>query len=496
MTRSDNTPSRDGASEHVEPYTISNAELASRLDSLWSDGFLTPNGERASESTRRIGDYLVERPIGSGAFGVVFLAMHVESGREVALKVPRPEVLLSDELRQRFTSETVAVTKLDHPAIVKVYQCQADGPAPHIASAYCEGPNLRQWLEDERAAYAAKRYLDWKTVCSLIAALGEGLHYAHGCGVYHRDIKPENVLLFPRCENPVGVEDYEPRLTDFGLAKLAAGNVVDSRSSVVVGTAVYMAPEQIEGDESHDLAAAADIYSLGLVLFEMLTGRLPTDGETYLAILDQARRGELKSLRSLRPDLPRDLDRICRKSLKRNPAERFASVNEFVNALDAVRSGRNPEIRKASIIKRLSYAIRRTDWVLAAGWYSIVCHLVVALWTISAWRGSWTVVELGREQVVAIGIETAIIVVTLHLPALVIGWATTKRQAWALWAGLVIALVCWIAPVISLTYGPIAFDEIYSSRPYFSFAIYNMLLILFTTQVALYAAALAVRRYR
>ena len=204
-----------------------------------------------------------------------------------------------------------------------------------------------------------------------MAQIAEAVEYAHGQGVFHRDLKPSNILLMPK-EGVVGNEgelsEYEPRVTDFGLSKLADASLDVTRSSMLIGTPLYMAPEQIDGSPASNMAAT-DIYCLGVILFELLAGRPPIEGDSYVEVLDKLRNQTPTSLRLLRPEIPADLDRICQKCLARNPQARYATAEQLAFHLDDCAAGKPVKVEGLSISDRLDYWLRQEKRVTDAGWF-------------------------------------------------------------------------------------------------------------------------------
>ena len=217
----------------------------------------------------------IRRELGRGAFGIVFLALDPALGREVALKVARPETTVTPQFRRRFLREAQAAAALTHPNVVSVFESGEWGPICYIAQEYCAGPTLAAWLEQrtEPVPVAA--------VAALVATLAAALDYAHQHGIIHRDLKPSNVMLVPKsggdCVPSGGENDVlnlVPKIADFGLAKLLESSAAETRSGLLLGTPGYMAPEQVEG-RLGTIGPQTDIHALGVILYEMLTGRPP-----------------------------------------------------------------------------------------------------------------------------------------------------------------------------------------------------------------------------
>jgi serine/threonine protein kinase/tetratricopeptide (TPR) repeat protein len=330
-----------------------------RLRNVLAPAGATPPANLSAELPfTQLGRFQLQRRLGRGAFGVVFLATDPQLGREVALKVPRPEALLSPELRERFLREARTAAGLDHPNLVPVYEAGEAGAVAYIASAYCAGITLADWLKERT------RPVPVRVAVGLAATLAAAVQHAHSRGVVHRDLKPGNILLQLRLdsvqpspdstlkclpdESPSADADLDfiPRITDFGLAKLTSdapapaeeGADGQTQSGAVIGTPQYMAPEQASG-KNREVGPAADVYALGAILYELLTGRPPFQGETTLDTLEQVRSNEPVSPRRLRPRLQRDLETICLKCLQKELGQRYSSAATLADDLQRFLEG-------------------------------------------------------------------------------------------------------------------------------------------------------------
>jgi WD40 repeat protein/tRNA A-37 threonylcarbamoyl transferase component Bud32 len=310
------------------------------------------------ELPRRFGRYVIERELGRGAFGVVFMASDTVLGRRVALKVPRPEILVTPDVRRRFLREAEAASRLDHPHIVPVYDVGEVGLVCYIASAYCEGMTLADWLRQRSEP------VPFGSAARLVTALADAVAQAHERGILHRDLKPSNILLTR--QNASASADggeclglpFIPRICDFGLARLLDQDSHETCSGVPIGSPGYMAPEQAAG-RLREHGPATDVYALGAILYELLVGRPPHRGETDLETLRLVTDHDPASPRVLRPSVPRDLETIVLKCLEKRPLSRYASMSALAEDLGRFIEGKPVRARPLGPCQRLTKWTRR-----------------------------------------------------------------------------------------------------------------------------------------
>lgn len=361
------------------------------------------------ESIDTVGRFEIQKLIGQGGFAKVYLARDPKLNRNVAIKVLRSSRFDSQEAGIRFEREAQAAAVLSHPNIVPVFETGEVESNRYIVSGYCDGITLEQWLKENSGKISPK------TAANIVATLAEAVEHAHQRGVIHRDLKPANILLESAARPEKVLADSDEaaagsdkvgsiaqhqdldfqllRIADFGLAKHAEStDVMETTEGAILGTPAYMSPEQASG--KRDVGRPTDVYSLGVVLYELLTGRVPILGETYIDTLLAIKKEDIKPPRQLDDTIPRDLDAICLMSLQKSPANRYASANELAKDLNRWLKGEVVVARHPSRVERIQKWCTRNP-VVAFALTAVTIALIFSVWQ---WRKARANYEIAKKQ--------------------------------------------------------------------------------------------------
>jgi serine/threonine-protein kinase len=305
--------------------------------------------------------------------GVVYKARQLGLKRLVALKMILAAEHAGAQQRARFRTEAEAVARCQNPNIVQIHDIGEYQGRPYFSLEFVEGGSLEKRL----AAHSVTA----QQAARLIETLARAVHVAHCRGIVHRDLKPGNILL---------TAEGEPKIADFGLAKCLEGDAGRTQSGAVLGTPSYMAPEQAAG-EVRRIGPATDVYALGAILYELLTGRPPFRGESILAVLELVRTQDPVPPSRLQPNTPRDLETICLRCLQKDPAKRYASAELLAEDLRRFLAGsriktRRPAPRRGTLTRRAGRAlwgVVTTCGLLALALLATIVLIIAGVWVLA-----------------------------------------------------------------------------------------------------------------
>ncbi|HEV3145897.1 MAG TPA: serine/threonine-protein kinase [Gemmataceae bacterium] len=365
------SPTHAVTADHLP--TIDRSAKARTLTSAGTEHFgtlVSAEGIIEPPASFSIPGYEILGELGRGGMGVVYKARQIRAERLVALKLMLHAGHAGSKARERFGLEVQAVARFQHPNIVQLYEVgEADG-LPYFTLEFVPGGTLSKKID--------LSLLSVRETATFMVILARAIGYAHRAGVVHRDLKPGNVLL---------AADGSPKIADFGLARKLGDDTHLTHTGAVVGTPSYMAPEQASAETSA-IGPAADIYALGAILYELLTGRPPFVGATVLDIFDQVRNSEPLPPSALQPRVPRDLETICLKCLQKDPAKRYTTADEL--AADLERFGRGAPIKA----RRISPAARAIRWCRR----NPAPTAVVALSLLAAVLAGWAAITISAQK--------------------------------------------------------------------------------------------------
>ncbi len=270
------------------------------------------------------GRYLIQSLVGVGGMANVYRGVDEKNGNAIAVKVLKEEFLDNEELVRRFKNESKAISILDHPNIVKVYDVSVTDRLQYIVMEYVDGITLKEYLKQRGGA------LTWKETVHFATQVLRALQHAHSKGIIHRDVKPQNIML---------LADGSIKMMDFGIARFSRAQS-QTVSDKAIGSVHYISPEQAKGDRTD---ARTDIYSVGVMLYEMLSGRLPFDGDGAVSIAIMQISDKAKPLAQVAPNVPQGLCQITEKAMEKDPDKRYQSAKEMLEAIEEFK--RNPSIR-------------------------------------------------------------------------------------------------------------------------------------------------------
>ena len=390
----------------------------------------TPAPETTLVGTQ-VGPYRIEAEIARGGMGVVYRARQEGLERPVALKLISTGVLAGDEERKRFRIEAEAAAKLEHPGIIAIHEIGSWQGYEYFSMSLVEGATLQSRVDDG--------VFDDSESARLVRDVARAVGYAHREGIVHRDLKPDNILLG---------KDGRPLVTDFGLAKWhREGSMLSriglTRTGQVLGTPHYMSPEQASGRSQGD--ASTDIYSLGAILYALLTGQPPHLGSSAAEVLRSALQDEPENPRKIRREIAQDLENICLKAMRAEPDERYATADALSDDLDRFLSGEATSAAGSGLLDRVAREIRRDqhqdyfqDWgqtLYALGVIIFVAHVSIFALAQSKFP-YWATYWLPRSVMLA---AIAALIYRARGGA-ILPRSVAERPVWSIWLGYLASL--------------------------------------------------------
>jgi len=316
----------------------------------------------------KIGRYEIKSELGRGGMATVYHGYDPRFEREVAVKVLPSELLHSDpQFKLRFEREAKIIAQLEHPSIVPVYDVGEEGGQPYFVMRYMNGGSLSERIK--------ARVMSIGEAAKILGQIAPGLDEAHSKGIVHRDLKPSNILFDSK---------DTPYISDFGIAKLSRAQVSNVTGSGIIGTPAYMAPEQASGET---VDGRSDIYALGIILFEMLTGRQPYEADTPMAVAIKHITDPVPQILETNPNLPQGVDAIIKTAMAKNKDDRFATSVDMVDALRTVGAGGKPQFRTRTMKNAAPKTVLAGTKVSGASakkggfniWFAIIPILLLAV---------------------------------------------------------------------------------------------------------------------
>ncbi len=378
----------------------------------------TPDSQTAEEHSKdqdingfHFGKYELIEEIGRGGMGVVYKARQKDLDRIVALKMILSSHLASAVQVGRFYAEAKAAAKMSSPHIVRIHEVGQFSGQHYFAMEFMAGPSLSKVIRQGP--------IDFESAAHWLQIVARGVQHLHDQGVVHRDLKPSNILF-----DEAGV----PAVTDFGLAKTLKSDADHTNTGAIVGTPSYMAPEQAAGGRRGGVGPQSDVYSLGAILFEMLTGRPPFQCDSPLDTLVQVLEGEPPRPKRLRPGLPRSLELICMKCLEKNPSERYQTAAALAEDLERFLKKEQVEVKRATPWHRLRRWARREPALVSRLGTMALCGAIIQI------NHSLFEYNQGNGHRRLIAVVAAWAVVSIGFQALLRSekWGRFSRYAWAL----------------------------------------------------------------
>ncbi len=486
----------------------------------------TPLAAHAPLGSSRIGKFRLDKLIGRGGMGNVFLAYDEQLRRKVAIKFPRVDTFHQPQLANQFLREARLAAQLNHPNLVKIYEVAVRDDVCYIASEWCDGGDLANWL----AAHPGPCDPTWSA--SVVLHIAQAVAHCHAQNIVHLDIKPGNIILARRSasessnSNPTTVsheyairatpttqddcteqaskhtsnapesfataaEYLVPMLTDFGVARVIEEGLTKTRSSVLMGTPLYMAPEQAECHRER-IGPASDIFALGIVLHELLYGVHPFRSESPLQSMDQIRSAE--TLVIAQTDfIPRDLRTICERCMQYAIEDRYASADDLVSDLSRFLRGDPIQARPVSKLQRIQRWCLRPQRISEAITTVFVSQVVLGLWTLLGIIGAGEIAS--GDALTSSRIQLLTTIVFISVPVVGFAKIAALGKTWGLTAALALVFCGQTAvPALALLGAIDIMGAVYGPYPFFRTVNLGLVLIVGAIQTWMLAIAICASR--
>lgn len=416
---------------------------------------------------KQLGNYQLKRLVGRGGIGNVFEAFDTNLQRTVAVKVPRLDVLGALEFRERFLREARTTAQFDHPNLTSIIEVGSSGPLLYIVSQWCNGGDLATWLRSHPMR------LDPVEIARFVAKVSEAIHYCHQRGIVHLDLKPSNVLL----QTDGGVDAahgsltaFQPKVADFGLARWIDGQLDQTSTSMFLGTPLYMAPEQAECRRDQ-IGAATDVFSLGVLLHELVTGTRPFDAPTAVRVMDRVRSVDWKRS-DLPADVPRDMAVVIERCLQREPNDRYRSAGELAEDLRRFSDGNRIAAKPPSPTQQALRWCRQPERMVQAGIVTVAAQITILINVyghFALWLAGYSMpFEVDHGLFFR---ETFPVTALLHLPLLANGFRTIRSRPYSVFIGTVMSIAFLAMVLLVLASGKPAFS-VYIGNPLATYVVH------------------------